>query len=100
MEAKKCLIFHKRLENIMKSNANLKLYKSGLTSMTALTEEEYESRLGYIRPNGIDELSDSDDIERHKRATSVNIPASIDWREKNVVTAVKNQGKIISNYVI
>ena len=62
--------------------------------MSALTEEEYEIRLGYIRPNGIEEISDFEDFDRQKRG-AVNIPASIDWRTKNVVTAVKSQGKLI-----
>ena len=89
MEAKKCLKLKKSLAEIKKNNANPKTHDSGVTSMSAKTDDEMKTINGYIRPQGSETMSTGK--TRVTRQTST-VPASKDWRTLNAVTPVKNQG--------
>lgn len=66
-------------------------YKMGVNQFAAMTVEEFKDHYkGYTRFHSPqDEAEELDSIE--VVATS-ELPSSLDWREKNVVTPAKNQG--------
>lgn len=60
----------------------------GLTSMAHLTHNEYKQRLGFSKPKPVEAPAGV-----YTGADVTDFPASVDWRTKNVVTPVKNQGQ-------
>jgi C1A family cysteine protease len=58
-----------------------------------LTNAEVEQRLGYNLKESLKENATLAEFE------AVNLPKSIDWRSRNVVTKVKNQGKCGNSYI-
>ena len=82
-------IFQDNMEYINNHNKNLNLsYTLGITNFADLTFEEFSD---YI------DLSYSVDIGNNictdQKTNTGNYPSSIDWRKKNAVTPVKDQGQ-------
>jgi len=58
----------------------------GHNFMSTWTDAEYKRMLGYKAPKNVTEMEPT-------VLDTVNIPASVDWRNKGAVDAVKNQGQ-------
>jgi len=58
----------------------------GHNFMSTWTEAEYKQLLGYKAPSDFEQMET-------KVLDTVGIPASVDWRTKGAVNAVKNQGQ-------
>ncbi|XP_050292840.1 procathepsin L-like [Anthonomus grandis grandis] len=87
-------VFNQNLQKIEEHNKKFDLglvaYKTGVNSFTDLTEEEFLARFktlpleeSFIKANSVQDSNQFNISE---------LPKSIDWREKGVVTAVKDQG--------
>ncbi|XP_059613615.1 cathepsin O-like [Phlebotomus argentipes] len=86
------LVFEKSMVRLKTMNEshwkNPNLAKYGVTNFTDLTIEEFQrNHLGYRRQKLIN-LSEKSSFGTQRE----NLPKSIDWRSKNYVTKVKNQG--------
>jgi len=84
-------VFKANLDMIREHNAKNDSWTMGMNEFGDLTWEEFRaSYVGGTKPR-------SGEYIRSKNYASVkpvpNIPASLDWRQKNAVTPVKNQGQ-------
>ena len=100
-------VFEERLESIRAHNKDeTKSWKRGVNHLSDKTEEvrhpilmnilnlfkEFGKLLGYNKVVGYAQKASRNAIMNPQPVT-LNAPASIDWREKGVVSAVKDQGK-------
>jgi len=82
-------MFKSNLMRIHAHNTENHPFKVGMNEMGDLTEQEFRSRyLGYM-PRRADYIRSLNTAN----LSTENLPASVDWRTKNVVTAIKNQGQ-------
>jgi cathepsin L len=84
-------IFESNLAKIRKhNNDTTKTWKLGVNHMADWTETEFKTLLGYKK-----HLPRNTEVEdRLTPSIPVNaLPAHVDWREKNIITAVKDQGQ-------
>jgi len=83
-------IFEANLEIIRAHNQNsYSSYKLGVNHLTDLTEEEFRQMLGYKRSADLKLTHMSEYIP----TKNVNAPIYVDWREKGIITPVKDQGR-------
>jgi cathepsin L len=88
-------IFEARLDSIRKHNQdNSKTWKRGVNHMSDWTAEEFQKLLGYKKHLAYASkakrlVEEPIDISLE----NLPLPAHVDWREKKVVTAVKDQGQ-------
>ena len=84
--------FASKLEELEVRRRTKRSYSTGVTQFADLTKEEFRSFYlgGAKRPNpGILSSAGSTGSVPKKR----ELPTSVDWREKGVVSSVKNQGQ-------
>jgi len=82
-------IFAENLQKIEQHNRAGASYKMGVNQFTDLTEEEFRSQfLGYRHVPLPQTAAPASPVRRNKA-----LPDSVDWRDKDVITAVKNQGQ-------
>jgi len=89
-------LFESRLAAALKHNADeTKSWKQGINHFSDRTEEEQRRLLGYDQELGYASRAS----KSHKRFQNLpkpevlsTLPATVDWREKGVITAVKDQG--------
>merc|ERR1719361_1403573 len=84
-------VFRSNLKKIVAHNEReeqgLETWRMAITQFADLTEEEFTQQMlgGYVRtPQSLGGHA--------KREVASDLPASVDWREKGVVTDAKNQG--------
>lgn len=82
--------FKKNVDFVAKHNAGKHSYKLAVNHFADLTREEFRTKfLGY-------KMVDKSHYKSLNRPEAVNVtvvPTSVDWRKKNAVTPVKNQGQ-------
>lgn len=82
---KRYSIFANNYRRIVEFNSRDEDVKLGVNQFADMTEEEFRSRPGLSMPSDIDLRCK----EKHHKG---EVREVLDWREKNVVTSVKNQG--------
>lgn len=100
----RCRIFQESLKRIKKLNqfrANETFALYGITQYADLTPEEFRSKVLKRFPVQMNAGNDKPSVplqpSRRKRSANTiiktaSLPSKFDWRDRNVVTAVKNQG--------
>jgi hypothetical protein len=82
------------------------LWKKAINQFSDMTSAEFANSHGWVSPHSLERTSDADGKLSNERTfldseSHLNIPAdfkisdlptSVDWRTKNVVTPIKNQG--------
>jgi len=89
-------IFERKLESIQKHNANPHFtWKEGVNHFTDHTEEEFGRVLGYNKKLGYSQVAKRSNIPNEKfvNIDLTTLPQSVDWRDKNVLSPVKDQGR-------
>eukprot|EP01094_Clydonella_sp_ATCC50884_P011224 TRINITY_DN2101_c0_g1_i1.p1 TRINITY_DN2101_c0_g1~~TRINITY_DN2101_c0_g1_i1.p1 ORF type:complete len:389 (+),score=82.54 TRINITY_DN2101_c0_g1_i1:38-1168(+) len=91
-------LFSARLQAIRRHNADAsKSWKEGVNQLTDRTDEEIAMLRGYRRDIGY--ASRATDMRRSAHEVHLSpeekaaMPPHVDWRDKNVVSAVKDQGQ-------
>ncbi|EER19300.1 cathepsin L, putative [Perkinsus marinus ATCC 50983] len=88
-EIKRAAIFQDNLDYIQKVNAQNLSYKLAVNEFADLTFEEFAAvRLSSIETHG--EMERDGFVD--ESGTDPTLPSSVDWRDKNVLTPVKDQG--------
>eukprot|EP00730_Choanoeca_flexa_P006654 TRINITY_DN12195_c0_g1_i2.p1 TRINITY_DN12195_c0_g1~~TRINITY_DN12195_c0_g1_i2.p1 ORF type:complete len:365 (+),score=93.22 TRINITY_DN12195_c0_g1_i2:13-1107(+) len=84
-------IFEKKLEGIKKHNSDTsKTWKEGVNHMTDWTMEEFKALQGYDKDYAYSRYSVA---SAQPNVDMAALPDAVDWREKGVVTPVKDQGR-------
>ncbi|KAF9412243.1 hypothetical protein HW555_009186 [Spodoptera exigua] len=89
-------IFRENLKKANILNAQSEHTRFGITKFTDLTVDEFVSRHTGLNVNF--NLTESCKVVTEADLPKVNVPDSFDWREKNIVTRVKDQGSCGSCY--
>jgi len=91
--AQRQAIFEKNLISVIKNNKNVnRSWKEGVNHLTDRTPQEFRRLLGYKRSGEVL-------VSGQKAPTSIlnlnvdQLPTTVDWRTKGVVSAVKDQGQ-------
>jgi cathepsin L len=92
---KRLQIFHNNLQFINQHNAlaaqGLKTYTVGANVFADLTVEEYRAQYLTYRPSFTTTNANRTNV--HRTISDIALPASVDWRTKQAVTPVKDQGQ-------
>jgi len=85
-------IFNQNLEEITKHNADTSFtWKKGVNQFTDLTTEEFEQKLGLNK--ALLYLQKEQYTGTVHKPTVKDVPPNVDWREKGIITPVKDQGE-------
>ncbi|KAF4706113.1 hypothetical protein FOZ63_028046 [Perkinsus olseni] len=88
-ESKRAAIFKANLEYIEEVNSQNLPYKLGVNEYADLSFEEFSAQM--LRPIKVDEKM-KEKMLVQAEDDAMDLPASVDWREKNVLNPIKNQG--------
>lgn len=94
--AKRIKLFKKSLKEINELNAKHPTTVYGITLFADLTPEEEKPYFGFEIDNNNVNFNHTVQIAKRKSVShdaSVDTPTSFDWRDRGVVTPVKDQGK-------
>lgn len=89
-------IFEAEVSNVELHNNSTSSFKKGINHFSAMTEEEKQATLGFSKTQSFFHES-SPHMLHGTKALSTLLPASqlpkhVDWREKGVVSTIKDQG--------
>eukprot|EP01117_Protostelium_nocturnum_P005252 TRINITY_DN1909_c0_g1_i1.p1 TRINITY_DN1909_c0_g1~~TRINITY_DN1909_c0_g1_i1.p1 ORF type:complete len:378 (+),score=122.97 TRINITY_DN1909_c0_g1_i1:79-1212(+) len=94
-EKRRRAIFERNLKEVLKFNVEKNSWKKGINQFSDQTEEEMKKLRGISKGDLYHSKSNAFPIQDAAFVSTeglVDLPDSVDWREKNVVTPVKNQG--------
>ena len=89
-------IFRKNVEFVEKFNKKgNKTYKLSINKFSDMSNEEFmRHHTGYIMPTSSSaSTSFKNNSFRHQSLAEADIPTSMDWREQQAVTGIKDQGR-------
>jgi C1A family cysteine protease len=82
-------IFHDNLEFINNHNQNNNTYELGINNFADMTNDEYIQYVSSIKYDS----NINKNICKLQTSKTGNYPSSVDWRNKNAVTPIKDQGQ-------
>lgn len=86
-------IFKSKLEKVIEHNMNPdRTYTKGITKFADLTKEEFRAEVGLGAPQNCNAL------QSEEKREFIGYPPSFDWRDRHMVTPVKDQGNCGSCY--
>jgi cathepsin L len=88
-------IFEEKLQAIRLHNSDpTSTWKKGINKFSDRTNEEFRRLLGYDKVTGHSAWLERLGQQQETQAIDIsNLPTSVDWRTKNVISAVKDQGE-------
>mmetsp|Transcript_86497 Transcript_86497/g.242159 ORF Transcript_86497/g.242159 Transcript_86497/m.242159 type:complete len:362 (+) Transcript_86497:96-1181(+) len=90
-EARRLANFQASLATVNEHNARPdKTFRMGLNQFSDMSDEEFEAKV-LMKPQDCSATSDQVFVQAPPHGT-VDLPAHLDWREKGVISEVKNQG--------
>jgi len=84
-------LFENRLKQIKLHNSQQHSWKKGVNRLTDRTEEEFRRMLGFNKALGAEHVAKATPTTAFSEERS--IPSSIDWRQSNIISPVKDQGQ-------
>jgi len=81
-------IFKSNLDLIRKHNAGSHSYTLAMNKFGDMTREEFKGKMTGYKRTDLTQFRSVNSIE-----ANVTVPAAVDWRKKNAVTGVKDQGQ-------
>jgi cathepsin L len=86
-------IFERKLREINAHNADsTKTWKAGVNHLTDRTDAEFRTRLGVKKSLLYKHHAETLVVERPPVVDVSALPPNVDWREKNIISPVKDQG--------
>lgn len=86
-------IFQTRLSEIRKHNQENHSWKKGVNHLTDRTKEEMKATFGYDKNLGAQYASNNQPTTQFSHLSTIDLPNSVDWREKNIISPIKDQGQ-------
>uniref|UniRef100_A0A2A4JB28 Uncharacterized protein n=1 Tax=Heliothis virescens TaxID=7102 RepID=A0A2A4JB28_HELVI len=96
-KAKRFEIFKENLKGINELNQEIEIAEYGITQFTDLTQEEFVELVKCV-PTNVTVTDNRCNVVTDEQLPKVQAPESLDWRQYNVVSRVKNQGSCGSCY--
>jgi len=88
------IVFNTRLSKILRHNADLtKTWKEGVNHLTDRTEKEIQVKLGYDNDLARKTLKPEGYNLQYLPRGIPELPVTVDWRTKGVISPVKDQGE-------
>jgi len=86
-------LFEKKLKEINSHNANpTKTWKAGVNHFTDRTDAEFRTRLGVKKSLLYKHHAETLVVERPPMVDVSALPTNVDWRDKSIISPVKDQG--------
>jgi len=87
-------IFNKKIAIIQKHNTNPDFtWKQGVNHMTDWTEEEFKAIRGYKKQLAYTSTTRQSKIQTLEHIKMEDLPQAVDWRDKSIISPVKDQGR-------
>jgi cathepsin L len=90
-------LFERKLSEIRAHNADpTQTWKAGVNHFTDRTDEEFRTRLGLKKGLLYAQYEERLRDVKYQEIDVSALPVSVDWREKNIISPVKDQGDVVA----